>query len=541
MDRVSEILLFLQCYISSPKGPPPPCAPVLLVTWLMGACLAIVSAAHQACFKLAHALTEILTRAPLQQPPPPPKMEEDLEERLLAEMSSIAAEKWTKQDSGAPKVPKSMVASVRRIVKSVQSNSISGKSLLDFAYTKTDGEEKLLKVTSASVPNGILPEGYVGVLHDIKVSGRQADDSIYSNHPDIRQKIPRGTTVMDLKHGSDETLEQDIVIYANRKFTGSIGDEDDLQPENNDQWKKYFLKDQEEARQVLCMEKVNGEAAHFSGRFIENQFYIITGSKNVHMIIKKEEDIDKYEGERYNFAKVVARCVWHSLQALEDGNRKFLQRFLDKTKCTAICELLQRENQHIISLDHLEEPLLTVIGFTPTASNEEPSSLVAIPPHHTLDLLSCLGFTVPTHTVIPVEELQRHREEIRLGYQTEGKVLYFLDKDEETIGLVKIKTMWYIMLRALREKLIYTTRRRQGWTVEDRIESAHKRFKEIQEWLLFSDNYLDGWKELASTFMKSVDEKIKEDCVKLEEIRPTYPTMWKKFLQETNRSDIVKP
>lgn len=62
-------------------------------------------------------------------------------------------------------------------------------SLLDFAYTKTDGEEKLLKVTSASVPNGILPEGYVGILHDIKVSGHQADDSIYSNHPDIRQKV----------------------------------------------------------------------------------------------------------------------------------------------------------------------------------------------------------------------------------------------------------------------------------------------------------------------------------------------------------------
>lgn len=73
---------------------------------------------------------------------------------------------------------------------------------------------------------------------------------------------------MTLKHGSNETVQQDIVIYANRKFTGNIGDEDDLQPESNDQWKKYFLKDQEEAQQVVCMEKVNGEAAHFSGRCV---------------------------------------------------------------------------------------------------------------------------------------------------------------------------------------------------------------------------------------------------------------------------------
>lgn len=77
---------------------------------------------------------------------------------------------------------------------------------------------------------------------------------------------------MDLKRSSSsnssEEHSQDIVIYANRKFTGNIGDEDDMQPENNDQWQKYFLKDQEEAQQVVCMEKLNGEAAHFSGRCV---------------------------------------------------------------------------------------------------------------------------------------------------------------------------------------------------------------------------------------------------------------------------------
>lgn len=70
----------------------------------------------------------------------------------------------------------------------IVSNLCLISSLLNFASTKTDGE-KLLKVTSADVPDGILPEGYVGVLRDIKVSGHQADDSIYSNHPDIRQKV----------------------------------------------------------------------------------------------------------------------------------------------------------------------------------------------------------------------------------------------------------------------------------------------------------------------------------------------------------------
>lgn len=83
--------------------------------------------------------------------------------------------------------------------------------------------------------------------------------------------------MLDLKNvskdGNSEGLVQDVVIYANRKFTGDIGDEDDLQPENNDQWQKYFLKDQEEACWVVGMEKVNGEAAHFSGRYVSKVFF----------------------------------------------------------------------------------------------------------------------------------------------------------------------------------------------------------------------------------------------------------------------------
>ena len=50
---------------------------------------------------------------------------------------------------------------------------------------------------------------------------------------------------------------------------------------------------------MIVSEKLDGEAAHFSGRFIDGKFYIITGSKNVHMLISCEEDIEKYEGLRY--------------------------------------------------------------------------------------------------------------------------------------------------------------------------------------------------------------------------------------------------
>ncbi|KAK8407039.1 hypothetical protein O3P69_007530 [Scylla paramamosain] len=460
-------------------------------------------------------------------------------QELLADMNTIMSKKRPTRTQ----LPQSMSSAMETMIEAARQNATAAKGLSDFAKLKVD--EKLLKVSSSNVPKDILPEGYEGVIHDIKVSGHHADDKIYSNNSDIRQKIPRGTTLLDLKKGSGEETIQDVLIYANRKFTGDIGDEDDIQQPESNEWKKYFLKDQEKAKQVVCMKKINGEAAHFSAREIDGKFYIITGSKNVHMIIKEKEDIDKYTGDRFTVAKVVARCVWDTLHALEEKHFMFLLKFLDLTKCTAICELLQPENQHIMNLSNLERPLLYVIGFTPPAGDESWRSLIALPPHHTLDLLSGLGLTVPGYTVIPVEDVQRYREEIRNGkhgYHEEGEVLYFLSEDEETIGLVKAKTVWYIMLRALREKVVYsfhTSRRRQQQNIDECISSCHKRFDEIQNWLLFSSTFLKKWKTLAKFFILWMAEEVQKGEVAAENIRPQYPIMWEKFLKVESQTDQV--
>ena len=44
-------------------------------------------------------------------------------------------------------------------------------------------------------------------------------------------------------------------------------------------------------------------------------------------------------------------------------------------------------------------------------------------------------------------------EAIRAGTGYEGMVLYFMDTEGSTVGLLKKKTTWYIILRAIREKV----------------------------------------------------------------------------------------
>ena len=77
----------------------------------------------------------------------------------------------------------------------------------------------------------------------------------------------------------------DLIIYALRKFTGGLGDEDDMDRAEND-WQKYFLKDITKTKYVSVLRKANGEAAHVAARWIDNEFLICAGSKNVHIVFK---------------------------------------------------------------------------------------------------------------------------------------------------------------------------------------------------------------------------------------------------------------
>ncbi|CAL4066533.1 unnamed protein product, partial [Meganyctiphanes norvegica] len=116
-----------------------------------------------------------------------------------------------------------------------------------------------------------------------------------------------------------------------------------------------------------------------------------------------------------------------------------------------VCELLQPENQHLVNLSYLSEPEINVISLTPTSSGlDSDKSLLAVPPHHAIDLLKTLGLKTVNYEIKSVSEGLQIRDRIRRELNKEGEVLYYVMSDESTIGIVKTKTLWYIILRALR-------------------------------------------------------------------------------------------
>ena len=144
-------------------------------------------------------------------------MEVMAREQLISEISSIP-----------PTLSEFGVSALKRTGTSSQ----EALTWLDWCHNRRD-----VKVTTCHVPGGVLPQGCAVTIHDVKVGGDKGshgpDDKIYNNNPDIRDKVARGNTVLEIHDTVANTVTHDMVIFALRKFTGGLGDEDEDQPEND--------------------------------------------------------------------------------------------------------------------------------------------------------------------------------------------------------------------------------------------------------------------------------------------------------------------
>ena len=78
-----------------------------------------------------------------------------------------------------------------------------------------------------------------------------------------------------------------IAQHRLTSLQGGMGDDDDVEDGGNENtWKKFFLKSPEEASSVVAASKENGATAHLTAMCIANEFYLLGGSKNVHMLAR---------------------------------------------------------------------------------------------------------------------------------------------------------------------------------------------------------------------------------------------------------------
>jgi len=414
---------------------------------------------------------------------------------------------------------------------------------LAWARTKKD-----LKIVTVDVPGGILPMGTTGRLHDVKVFTRHGpDDVVYDTQQDIREKVARGNCFLEVDgdHGESTVI---CVVHALKKFTGGLGDDDDRPSGSDFLWQRYFTQPFDTAEAVVCTVKQNGEAAHLSACRIGTELYICAGSKNVHVLFRSPEDLELYplHEPRYQFAKEIARCLLEMLDSLSGFGRIYLLEFLCSTRCTAVFELLSSHHQHVEDLSEFTTPRLKFIAWTSclVKSGDSPTHFCFLPPDSGIELAKIFELDTTDCNVISVGSLDEHMTDIRSRHGVEGEVLFFLGEDRSTIGLLKKKSMWYIVVRAIRQK-VSTACMSYSKHADSFVRGAHarqidQRLNEIQQWLQLDNESTRAWKHLADKFLTFCIKKLCENALSASDFTAHFPVHWKFFLLEMGQSDYIE-
>ncbi|RUS68993.1 hypothetical protein EGW08_023245 [Elysia chlorotica] len=398
-----------------------------------------------------------------------------------------------------------------------------------------------LKVVETDIPDVILPRKWSGQLIDVKVFSRRGpDDGIYDTYKNVRDKVARGNCFLRITRGPEQGTR--CILHALKKFTGGLGDDDDRDKGDNHTWKKYFTKPLESAHKVIVTKKANGEAAHLSCIKIDGHRLICAGSKNVHILIRNRGDIALYRGDRYRIASEVCHSIMDNLELMTQPQRDRLLDFLITSRFTAVFEILAPNHQHVEDLSHLSKPEVHFITWTSTELEPEPDKMLCtVPPHLGIELARAFGLRTVDYETVTVIDIDERMKTIRQGYQYEGEVLYFLDRSNNVMGLLKKKTIWYIICRAIREK----ARNAAGAKIKGSLDISktehqiHKRLKDIQSWLGLNEEATSQWTKLGIAYVKWCVEKLEKKELGMDSIADLFPVNWKHFLEEKGLTDKI--
>lgn len=412
---------------------------------------------------------------------------------------------------------------------------------------------------------------------DIRVGKRRKpDDKVYQESDYARSHMPRGNFLLlhpPLATDSDSNPHEKHYFPVIRGYPKFTGQEDDYQVEKKIA-SKFFSEPISKSKHILVTRKENGEAGHLAVlKTIDSEYIFAIGSKNTHFLVSTMDEIkvaccqDNTKCGAYRAALPLGTAILQMIENLPIDSREMLCDFLWQTRATACFEVLCPSHQHVEALDHLltDTPLFYALSFP----DLEPLSDTKITMNPVLPLLfmqHCKVQTVPFDLVeYNTVNIQILMDSVRLAYGFEGVVNIFMDTEHNVIGIEKLKTNWYVCLRAIREKAktfcgkfceeskkhknISKTAentskyvQRQDLTSET-AKAILKRLSNIQKFTKMSDEMCHTFQRLGVQFIEYLEKKIfveeRRNELKLL-LADQFPIVWRNFLQDTDNSETER-
>ncbi|EEA08107.1 uncharacterized protein CMU_010550 [Cryptosporidium muris RN66] len=339
---------------------------------------------------------------------------------------------------------------------------------------------------------------------DIGIKGRRdEEDKILRTSSDLREIVRRGCSLGIKFHGSKEQkywyeCGDNVVVYLLRrglpKFENlCLGKDFHLQSKSEED-----LKDVE----IILTEKIDGENSQISFFSLTNHWII--ASKNVTILCSESNDINHsiYLENRYTAVKLIARAWFNLIDSLRpeyniEHNMTNINRIRNiLSGNTLLAELVGNiDRQHIVNYNTNSELKLYFFGMVPNNNNNicfNPEDLFVIFPQKLQENIVPFLEIVDSGSHSTIVRVKKRKERIT-GFKSvdelkkslcnlqekvlsfndncEGTVIYItrynkeyscqvlegidleLCQHNETLQIFKIKTLYYIYRRCLRESL----------------------------------------------------------------------------------------
>lgn len=229
--------------------------------------------------------------------------------------------------------------------------------------------------------------------------------------------------------------------------------------------------------------KENGECYHFSAFIYNSELYSVIGSKNVHIIIKMQDDIHQQlqaisetQTKRVSFAVDMANFFFSNFsENLE------LFNFVAQNKLCFVGESINPQNEHIVAYTERN-----IKFFAITQSTDQQEYLYTrYSPSEAFKIFEKFGLpTVDWVKCSTPAELEFEKNKVQLEENCEGIVIYYCDANGNVTYIHKYKNDQYALLRTVRQLW------RSGTSLlnfRKRLDNYHFKIeaKEKAEWIQF--------------------------------------------------------
>lgn len=297
--------------------------------------------------------------------------------------------------------------------------------------------------------NGYIPKRSYGTL----------DDNTYVKYPELIKLIPRGLSIAFC--GGTEVCRLDGL----EKFDGSCPLDDDNECSTNIFNQNAADITNWNSIKVEFLEKANGKMAIFKIFKIGETFCVLGGSKNVHVIVGINEDLSLKSTElHYNMLRMFQRDITATNSDIKTSliNRTIIGEYVD--------------GQHIV---HVENPYL--VYFSGPMTN--------------VKRLLPDQFTLPT-----LKQLQQ----LRNLENIEGSVVVYTNLETGTIFRQKHKTVWYILIRVMREGLRHYNKQTDTKIILTKVYGIFK--KRSDDFLALTEDDFAKWYVVLKNFILFVKQ-----------------------------------